>query len=177
MAWQLDFTKDPDQVLLDQINHDNASSLTLALIQFGLPTAMTGTNPNPDTQITVSSQAGSGYTGSVVVGYNRVNLATIPGTRNTVYALGNAANISDMIPEVNTAYQINLTSADYTDGPLPTFTGGIPNEEHNFQIAATADSVVYEGVMTLTLKSNDIPLSSVITQPTLTGLVYVQPSS
>jgi hypothetical protein len=176
MAWQLDFTKDPDQVLLDQINHDNASALTLALISFGIPTAMTGTNPNPDTQITVSSQAGSGYTGSVVVNYNRVDLSTIPGARSTVYALGNAANISDMIPEVNAAYQINLTAADYTDGPLPTFTGGIPNEEHNFQIAATADSVVYEGVMTLTLRSNDIPLSSVITSPTLTGLVYVQPS-
>lgn len=177
MAFQLDFTKDPDQVLLDQINHDNASSLTLALISFGLPTAATGSNPNPDTNITVSSQAGSGYSGDVTVGYNRVDLSTIPGSRNTIYSIGNAANVSDMIPEVNTAYQINLTSADYTDAPLPTFTGGIPNESHPFQIAATADSVVYEGVMTLTVKSDDIPLSSVITLATLTGLVYVQPSA
>lgn len=172
MAWQLDFTKAPNQILLDQINHDNASSLTLTLIQFGLPTAATGTNPNPNTSTTVTAKAGSGYSGSVVVGYNRVDLSTIPGARNTVYSLGNAVNISDLVPEVNTAYAINLTTDDYTDGPLPTFTG-TANEEHAFQIAATADSLVYQGVMSLTVKANDIPLSSVITTTTLTGLTYV----
>ena len=172
MAWQLDFTKAPNQVLLDQINHDNSSALTLALISFGLPTAATGTNPNPNTSITVTAQSGSGYTGNVVVNYNRVDLSTIPGTRNTVYTKGTAVNISDLVPQVNTAYAINLTSDDYTDGPLPTFTGA-PNEEHPFQIAATANSVVYQGVMSLTVKANDIALSSVITTTALTGLVYV----
>lgn len=175
MAFQLDFTKAPDQVLLDQINHDNTSTLTLAQISYGIPTVATGTNPNPDTEITVSAQAGSGYSGNVIVGYNRVQLSTIPGARATVFPIGAAANISDIVPAVNTAYQINLTSADYTDGPLPVFTG-TPNEEHAFQIAATADSVVYEGVMSLTVQANDIPLSTVITTTSLTGLVYTQPA-
>jgi hypothetical protein len=171
-SWQLDFTKAPNQILLDQINHDNNSALTLSLIQFGIPTAATGTNPNPNTSISVTAQSGSGYSGSVVVNYNRVDLSTIPGSRNTIYSLGNAVNISDLVPEVNTAYAINLTSVDFTDGPLPTFVG-TANEEHSFQIAATADSVPYQGVMTLTVKANDIPLSTVITTTSLTGLTYV----
>lgn len=175
-SFQLDFTKAPDQVLLDQINHDNTSTLTLAQITYGIPTAMTGTNPNPDTQITLTAASGSGYSGSVTVSYNRVQLNSIPGARTTIFPIGSASKISDLVPAVNTAYQINLTSADYTDGVLPTFTG-TPNEEHAFQIAATADSVVYEGVMNLTVQANDIPLSSVITTQSLTGLVYVQPSS
>lgn len=175
MAWQLDFTKDPNQVLLDQINHDNASTLTLAAIAYGLPTAVTGTNPNPDTQISLSAKTGSGYSGAVTVSYNRVQLSTIPGSRPTTFSLGSAKNISDLIPEINLAYQINLTVADYGDGPLPTFTGQ-PNETHPFQVAALADSVVYEGVMSLTVHANDIPLATVITTQNLTGLVYVQPA-
>lgn len=175
MAFQLDFTKNPNQILLDQINNDNTSALTLAQISYGLPTAATGPTPPADTTITVISADGSGFTGSVNINYNRVDLSTIPGTRSTTFTLGDAVNVSDLIPEINTAYQINLTASDYEDAVLPTFTG-TPDEMHDFQVAANADSVVYEGTVTLTVQGNDIPLSSVITTQTLTGLVYVQPA-
>lgn len=175
MAFVLDFTKAPAQIVLDQINNDNASALTLQQVSFGLPTATTGTSPARDTQVTVSAVAGEGYSGSVVVEYNRVNISTVPGVRSTVFPKGSAVNISDLIPQINAAYQINLTSADYTDGPLPTFSG-TPNEEHDFQVVITSDSLPFENSVTLTVKANDIALSSVITTSTLNGLVYTQPA-
>jgi hypothetical protein len=176
MAFVSDFTKAPEQIVLDQINNDNSSSLTLTQVSFGLPTASTGTSPARDTTLTVNSVADEGYSGSVVVMYNRVDISTVPGTRSTVFPKGSSVNISDLIPQINAAYQINLTSADYTDGPLPTFTG-TPNEEHTFQLVINADSLPFENSVTLTVKANDIPLSSVITTTTLNGLVYTQPSS
>jgi hypothetical protein len=175
MAFQLDFTKAPEQILLDQINNDNTSALTLAQVSFGLPTTTTGGSPARDTQVTVSSITGEGYSGSVVVEYNRVNISTVPGVRSTIFPKGSAVNISDLIPQINAAYQINLTTADYTDAPLPTFTG-TPNEEHDFQLVISSDSLPFENSLTLTVKSNDIPLSSVITSATLNGLVYTQPA-
>lgn len=175
MAFVLDFTKAPEQILLDQINNDNSSALTLQQVSFGLPTTTTGTSPARDTQVTVSAVANEGYSGSVVVEYNRVNISTVPGARSTVFPKGSAVNISDLIPQINAAYQINLTTADYTDGPLPTFTGA-PNEEHTFQLVISSDSLPFENSVTLTVKANDIPLSSVITTSTLNGLVYTQPA-
>jgi hypothetical protein len=175
MAFVLDFTKAPEQILLDQINNDNSSALTLTQVSFGLPTTVGGASPARDTQVTVSAVAGEGYSGSVVVEYNRVNISTVPGARSTIFPKGSAVNISDLIPQINAAYQINLTTADYTDGPLPTFTG-TPNEEHTFQLVMNSDSLPFENSVTLTVKANDIPLSSVITTATLNGLVYTQPA-
>lgn len=174
MAFVLDFTKAPEQIVLDQINNDNTSALTLQQVSFGLPTVVSGTSPVRDTQVTVSAVANEGYSGSVVVQYNRVNISTVPGSRSTVFPKGSAVNISDLIPQINTAYQINLTAADYTDAALPTFSG-TPNEEHTFQLVISSDSLPFENSVTLTVKANDIPLSTVITTATLNGLVYTQP--
>ena len=171
-----DFTKDPKQIVLDLINNDNTSSLTLDLLDFGLPTVTTGASPARDTTLTLTAKTGSGYTGSQTVLYNRVDLATIPGARSTVFQKGDATQISQLIPEINTAYSINLTAADYVDGALPTFTGA-PNEQHDFQVVASEDSYVYKNSVTLTVKADDIPLSSVITNTTLNGLTYVQPGA
>lgn len=176
MAFVLDFTKAPEQIVLDQINNDNSSALTLTQVSFGLPTAATGTSPARDTDCTVSSIANEGYSGSVVVHYNRVDISTVPGSRSKIFPKGSAVNISDLVPQINAAYQINLTSADYTDAALPTFTGE-PNEEHDFQLTISSDSLPFKNSVTLTVKANDIPLSSVITTATLNGLVYTQPSS
>jgi hypothetical protein len=175
MAFVSDFTKDPKQILLDLINDQNSSSLQVAMLTFGLPTAATGSSPARDTDLILTAVQGSGYTGSVTVSYNRVDMATIPGVRATVFQKGDATKISDLIPEINTAYQLALTTDDYVDGALPTFTG-TPNEQHDFNVVAGADSIPYRGTMILQVKADDIPLSSVITTTTLNGLTYTQPA-
>lgn len=171
----LDYTKLPKLILLDQINTDNPShTLTDAQVTFGLPTVSTGGTPARDTEITVTAVAGSGYTGSVILRYNRVDLSTVPGVLNKVFSLGDGTTVADLIPEINTRYGINLQAEDYVDAALPAFDG-TPNEQHDFSVVANADSLVWRGTLVLTVKSEDIPLSTALTTTTLNGLVYTSP--
>lgn len=175
-----DFTKPAQQIIVDLVNNDNTTALTPGLLTFGLPSVPTG-SPARDTDLTLTAIAGSGYTGSVTVHYNRVNLADVPGARSTDFPLGDAVNVSDLIPEINAAYGIALsntvdpTHPDFTDGALPTFTGE-PNEDHTFPLIADADSLVWENQVTLSVHGNDIPLDTVVTSTTLNGLTYIQPA-
>lgn len=173
-----DLTKLPKQVMIDLINTDNGSSLTDTLLDFGLPTAATGQSPARNTELTVSAKAGSGYTGSVVVTYNRLGLTTdilTPSGKDATFIAGDALKIKDIIPELNALLNINLTDDDYIDGDLPTFVGGIPNETLDVVVVANANSLCYTGSLTFHLKSDEIELSSVITITQLNGLTYVPP--
>jgi hypothetical protein len=166
-----DFRKSPQQILLDLINNEEGSELTLSMVTFGVPTALIG---QVNTQIMVSAAQGSQFSGSVVVTYNRVNLGSIPGNRSKLFSVGQATHISDLIPAINAAYQINLTSADYIDAPLPSFGQG--QSTLNFQISAALGSLVYRGNVVLQITTGLIPLSSVITVTALNGLIYIQPN-
>lgn len=173
-----DLTKIPKQVMLDLINADNGSALTDALLDFGLPTAATGQTPARNTELTVTAKAGSGYTGSVVVTYNRLNLNTgilVPSGKDATFVKGDAVKISDIVPELNALLNINLTADDYVDGDLPSFVGGIPNETLDVSVVAKADSLCYIGSLVFHMKSEEIELSSVITVTQLNGLTYVPP--
>jgi hypothetical protein len=179
MAYTPDFTKAPAQILIDLINSANSASLVTALtpelVTFGAPVAQAG-NANGDTNITMTAAAGSGYSGNVSLNYNRVPMSSIPGAKSTVYTQGSATKISDLIPEINATYGINLTADDYEDAALPVF----PNQPHDslpFTITAKSTSLVWEGSLTLTLDNNDVPLTSVITTLNLPGLVYTAPTA
>ncbi len=172
-----DLTKAPNQVIIDLINADNAPlALTPELVTFGLPTAATGENPAKNTELTVSAAEGSGYSGSVVITYNRVALGTIPtiAAAPAEFQLGNAQTLKDLIPEFNAKYGVNLTDDDYVDAPIPAFTGEL-NEEHTVQLVAKADSLIYIGSVDIVIKGEDIALASVLTNTALNGLVYEAP--
>jgi hypothetical protein len=172
-----DLTKAPDQVIIDLINADNTPlALTAELVTFGVPNAAAGENPTKNTELTVTAAEGSGYSGSVVVTYNRVNLATIPtiAAAPAEFPLGNATTLKDLIPEFNAKYGVNLTDDDFVDAPIPEFTGGL-NEEHTIQLVAKADSLIYIGSVDIVVQGEDIPLGSVVTNTALNGLVYEAP--
>lgn len=169
-----DFTKAAQQILLDQINEDNGSSLTPALVTFGAVAVDNGGVRN--SKINAAANQGSGYSGSVDFLYNRVDVATIPGARPTVFQVGDATHLSDLIDEINTAYQLALTVDDYIDVLIPAFPGTAPHETQTIDLVAKGTSLIYLGTLTLTIDANDIPLSSVITTTTLNGLTYTQPA-
>lgn len=168
-----DFTKLPKQIIVDLINSDNSgAAMTTELLDFGLPTAATGQSPARNTELTVTAHAGSGYTGNVVLKYNRVDFAVVPGTRSNEFPVGNATNVSDLIPEINARFGINLQAGDYVDAALPPFHGQ-PNEKLDVLIAAHSDALVWLGTLTIKIHANDIPLNTVITNNTLNGLTWV----
>ncbi len=170
-----DFTKAPDQIVLDLINHDNQggrypSNLTLELVEFG-PALLSGL-PEANTELEVTALPGSGYKGSQVVAYNRLNIQDfVPIMVGNELRLpaGDAENFSDLIGEINVALNINLTEKDYVDGPIGEWLG-TPNETQTITIPMSADSYVYIGSLQVVLESEDILLSEVITNTILQGL-------
>ncbi len=169
-----DFTKSDIQILIDQINEDNTSALTTSLVNFGAVAIDGGGIRNSN--ITATAAGGSGYTGAVLFKYNRVDLATVPGARSTEFQVGDAVNLSDLIEEINVAYQLNLTAADFVDAAIPAFPGEEPHETQTIDLVAKATSLIFRGTLTLTVDANDVALSSVITTTTLNGLTYTQPA-
>jgi hypothetical protein len=177
MAFASDYTKSPEQILIDLINNDNTGAfpMTTALIGFGAPSVVDIGGRN--TEVVATAKPGSGYTGSQTFHYNRVDMANIPGVRPTSFQKGDATNLSDLIAEINVAYGINLTVADFVDVALPTFDDAQPHETQNVVMAAAAGSLVWVGQLTLTIDANDIALSSVLTTTELNGLVYTPPAA
>lgn len=167
-----DFTKDSQSIIVDLINDKNPGlGLTPALLTFGVPAAYSGAESR-NTKLTVEAAAGSGYSGDRDLFYNRLDLSVVVGSKSDVFSLGNAVNISDLIPEINTRYGINLTTDDYTDAALPTFTDEVPNENKPFTIVVKAGSLIWLNQLTLQLQRNDIPLSTAIADNVLDGLVW-----
>lgn len=174
MAFASDFTKEDKQIIIDLVNAKVPGlALTPELVTFGLPTAQDINGRN--TKLTITAVPGSGYKNFKDLEYNRVDLAVIPGARSKEFPVGNAVQISEMIPEINARYGINLTANDFVDGPLPIFAGE-PNEKKDFVITASADSLIYRGTLTLTVAAEDLDLAILISDPVLDGLEYVQPA-
>lgn len=167
--------------LINKMNTGTGAAFTPEMLEFGVPTQSAATR---NTDLTVTAVDGSGYVGNVVINYDRVHLqsdvvnaykASGPD-RDEVFSVGNATRIKDMIPEINARFGINLTDEDYVDAALPAFVGGIPNETLNVQVTADADSLCYRASFIFKLKSENIELSTVIVNKTMSGLVYAPPA-
>jgi hypothetical protein len=164
-----DFTKSAQQILIDLINATNATAITSADVTFSNMAPTGGGNRN--TGIRVTAVANSGYLNHVDVTYDRVDLAQIPGSRPVVFNLGSVTSAFGLLPAINAAYGINLTTDDVEDDPMPTFHGD-PLETEPFTLRAKSGSLIYRGSLSLTIDGNDIDLATLITVTELNGLVY-----
>lgn len=169
-----DMTKASKVVVLDLINTDNSKGITYGVVDIGLPTVNSTGLLN--TSVTLTAKVGSGFTGSQTFKYNRLHLNTailVPSGKDATFNLGDSTRIADIIPQLNALLNINLGVEDFVDGDLPTFTGGIPNETHDVQVVAKADSLAYIGSLTFQLRSDEIDLAEYLTVTDLNGLTYV----
>lgn len=170
MSTVTDFTQLPLDIMCALINATNATSLTKNDITFGAISVQASGNKN--TGVTITAKAGSGYTGTRDLTYDRVDLATIPGTRSNEFALGSATKAIDLIPAINAAYQLNLQPEDYENDDLPTFDGVDPQEKKPFTLRAKAGSYIFRGSVNLLIDGNDVDLAQLITVTELDGLTY-----
>lgn len=174
MAIVIDFTK-TDVEILSALLNARVPGLTLipTLLTHGVPEVNSTNNRN--TKITITGVANSGYTGTATPEYNRVALSVVPGVRDIVFPKGDAVNISELIPEINARFSINLTANDYTDGPLPALTGSA-NEEVEFTLTAKAGSLIYNGSVVLKIAGGELDLAVLFADPVLDGLDYAPPA-
>lgn len=165
-----DLTKDARQILIDLINEANATTLTLDDIRFGGPSPIE--NGNRNTGITITALPTSPYVGSRDLTYNRVDLSELPGERSTTFNVANHVTAFDMIPVLNDAYSINLSSDDIFDDPLPEIDPNDPDQKEPFVLRAKPGSLVYRNRITLTIRSNEISLAGLLVTDELSGFEY-----
>ena len=137
-----DFTKTSDNIVLDLINEQNGTALTLAMID----TKVVG---DPDTktgQLLVTAKPTSGYRGSVALNYNRIMLAEMFGAfipEGDAVEVDNSMTVAEVIALVNTRYGVNLTEKDIYANGTDLVTGG-----------QTMVDVEFDQVTTLNLSAN-----------------------
>ncbi len=155
-GYRTDFTQSSETIFMALLNNANPSfktPMTPSMFLFGQASPNTGLDTFNDSQVTLTATSGSGMTGSITISYARVQLGSIPGSRNVVFTTGSAVNISDILPLINTAYGINIQAVDIVDGPLPAFIG-IVDEHQTFTLTAAPGSLVFEGSVNLQAYQN-----------------------
>lgn len=164
-----DFTKTEDQIVLDLINHDNESNLSLLQVTIGQPLASVDPARVAAQIVAIPN---SGYKDQVEISYRRINLADYVAQAHPagiVFQQGSATTLVEMLPEINTALGTNIPSSSIVDKSLPEWLG-TPNENHTVSLEINSSSKVFEGQFSFLLDGNDIPLSSIVTVNVLSGL-------
>lgn len=184
----IDYTQSPDQILLSLIKEDNPGKvLDLSLITLGGPSIVTvgdETEPsfnNRKTKMTVTAVNGSGYKDTVDVNYNRLHyrdvLPTVdPSTvrypvSTDTFDLGTNTVLSDLLPDINATYGLNLAADDFWEVPLPTFEGLPPYDDKFVKLEAKPASKIFIGGVNLKVNPNPYDLAN-LPVTTLNGLIY-----
>lgn len=162
-----DFSKSEQQILLDLVNYANGTAFTLNLVDI---TFSQGTAGNA--QVSVTAKAGSGYAGSVITDYRRLDIADFADIyypEGIVLAQSEGMLLSDYLPEINFAMGTALSPSIVIDVELGPWAGE-PNETKSIQLAINSSSLVYYGQVPVLIDGNDIPLDTVINNTILNGL-------
>lgn len=164
-----DFTQPEDKIILDLVNHDNGTNLSTEQVEL---TSVTQTDAPGNVQALLTSKVGSGYSGDDLVQYQRLNIQDFMDLYfpdGLVVQQGDAVNVSDLLGDINIALGTNIQAVNIVDAPIEGWTGEA-GEKLTVELAIKAVSAVYYGVGTFQIDGNDIPLSSAISQKTLSGL-------
>jgi hypothetical protein len=123
MGATLDFTQPALDVLLAQINYDNNTTITPDQVSDQQVASLPSSDSSGMNTITfISSTPGAtAFQGREPFKYNRIDISTVPGDRTTSFSVGDAYYLSDLLPQINAAWSLNLTVEDIQDGILPGF--------------------------------------------------------
>jgi hypothetical protein len=167
-----DFKKLPKQIIVDLINYDNDTSLEVDLLTFGKPVV---TKSRFNTSLVVTSVPDSHYIGSVTLKYDRIDIGSIIGNNSVNIPVGAASRVSDLIPQINDHFGINLTPDDYIDNTLPVLSNNL-DEVKSFNITMHPNSLIYLKELNLYAVRSELLLSSVVTRRILNGFKYTEPA-
>jgi len=172
MSHVSDFTMSDGEILTTLILYANPNvKITAVTTDYLNPATNVG---ELNTTVTVAPKPLTGYTDVVDVFYDRLNIQAFVDiaepTGLTIHR-PDAKLLSDIIPDINIALGVNLSSRDYADQVLPTFEGGL-NETKTVTVPMLSDSIIYVGTLSFSLAGAAIDLSSIILKTTLSGLNY-----
>lgn len=156
------------QQVIDLINADNSTALTDAHIAFAAPTALVGDVSDRNTSVVVNAIQYSGYSGSVTIFYNRMDLGDLEALADAQLALDSEADLNDVITAFNVKFGTNLQIG--TDIPADTIVPAPDNDGEDVVLSAMATSLAWIGSITVDIALPQTPLDTVITTLILDGL-------
>lgn len=147
-----DLTQTGQTLLLGMINAANPSlpngPLSTSNVTFGLPA--TGVN-GKNTTISVSGIDGAGYTGAQSVDYDRLDIGVMFTNWAVTADVPNGpsyTNASDLLPYLNTTYNLNVQVSDIVDGAI-----GISSYPATYTLQMNVNSLTYTGSLDVQLEA------------------------
>ena len=147
----LDIFKPPLEILVDAINQENRTAFVVADLSFTEPTPHTLFNSDINTAITLTPRTGSQYFSSVTIYYKRMDIELICESSQIEINTLDRTLLSELIPEINTYYGINLSTDDYYEQTLPLVDPLNPNAKRVVVLQITPNSVLFNGSATIVL--------------------------
>ncbi|MNZ54970.1 hypothetical protein D3C78_728840 [compost metagenome] len=162
------------QSLVNYINTANSASLTVAELDFGLPTPIAGTwregLVQGNTAIKITAKPASVFQGARVICYDRLNLTDFSNLNNQLLSVKafQPTKLTDFFPALQRRYGIVLSPEDFVDEPF-TFAGTDPE---TVSIDAKAEAIGWLGTLSFTVQEGQAVLSQHLTTVQLPGLNY-----
>lgn len=147
----LDIQRPAIEILMEQINVENNTELLASDFVFSAPTAATLVYSDVNTQVTITPKVTSGYFGSRTIYYKRMDINQILSNDQVEILTTTETLLSHIVPQINTKYGINLTTADYIDAPLPSINPAEPDAPLSVIVAIKPTSYLFTGTSSLVL--------------------------
>ena len=161
--------------ILAQANSKNSGlALTLAEVTFSQPRVKDdtwhGETLSGNTLIRITPNSSSKYTGSVVVGYDRVDLSVMYGLLGGVVRVGDeVTNLAGAMVYIANVYGIAAQVSDFVPANITTDANG----KRWLVLEAVAKAVGWLGKATFEVKGAPVAMTSVVTQTVLDGYKYI----
>lgn len=159
----------PLDAILAAIKAQNGVDLVRAQYLFSNPIAVANPNGN-NTEITVTANSPeSPYTGSVTVNYRRLDLANLATLLPLPLKFSGITTVAQAATALNAMFGLNFVMADdLVAGDLNVAVDG----SGTLTLTAKANSLGWIGTVDLPFVLGNLPLATIITQPSLPGLLY-----
>jgi hypothetical protein len=153
-------------VVLTSINNENSFGKVFTFNDFNFIRVLDNTSNSGvdgDTVLTLRALPNSNFRGTLDVRYRRINIAELDIDTSLFVGVSDIVTTTDLLPTINTTYNLMLESADIINEPL------VANDLGYCTLTISESSYLYYGAVEFFIPTN---LSNIITITTLSGLNY-----
>lgn len=154
----LDIQASQLDILIQQVNIENNTELLASDFLFSPPRTAELLFSDINTAVTINPKVTSGYYGSKDIYYKRLNVTDIITNRNIYIARGTATKLSELIPQINTKYGINITDIDYLDVDLPAVDPLDPDAVFSVVLKILDTSYLFFGMVNVIVGKIPVPV-------------------
>lgn len=145
---------DPDaKILMDAVNYENQTSYDYNDFIYGEPESASLLNTIINTKIRITPKVGTLYYNSKDFFYRRMDLGQIYETSKISIQVGSRTLLSELIPEINEYYGINLKPGTYVDQVLPVEDPQNPGAPLIVALQANPGALLFQGVALIELNT------------------------